>query len=30
LFEVPEIRSSWDDFTDSIRTKADWHERSGE
>ena len=27
LFEVPEIRSSWDDLTDGIRTKDDWHKR---
>lgn len=24
LFEVPEIRSSWDDLTDGIKTKTDW------
>ncbi len=27
LFEVPEIRSSWDDLTDGIKTKADWQKR---
>lgn len=27
LFEVPEIRSSWDDLTYGIRTKDDWHKR---
>jgi pimeloyl-ACP methyl ester carboxylesterase len=27
LFEVPEIRSSWDDLTDGIETQADWHKR---
>lgn len=27
LFEVPEIRSSWDDLTDGIETKADWQKR---
>ena len=27
LFEVPEIRSSWDDLTDGIRTKDDWRKR---
>ena len=27
LFEVPEIRSSWDDLTDGIETAEDWHER---
>lgn len=30
LFEVPEIRSSWDDLTDGIKTKADWHQRRAE
>lgn len=27
LFDVPEIRSSWDDLTQDIHTKADWHTR---
>lgn len=27
LFEVPEIRSSWDDLTVGIKTKADWQKR---
>ncbi|MDP6558181.1 MAG: acetylxylan esterase [Pirellulaceae bacterium] len=27
LFEDPEIRSSWDDLTDGIRTKDDWRTR---
>lgn len=27
LREVPEIHSSWDDLTDGITTKADWHQR---
>ena len=25
LFEVPEIRSSWDDLTEGIKSKDDWH-----
>lgn len=27
LFEVPEIRSSWDDLTEGIKTKDDWQKR---
>ena len=27
LFDVPEIRSSWDDLTDGIETKDDWRKR---
>ena len=27
LFEVPEIRSSWDDLTEGIKTKDDWRKR---
>lgn len=27
LFQVPEIRSSWDDLTDGLKTKEDWHKR---
>ena len=27
LFEVPDIRSSWDDLTEGIRTIDDWHKR---
>jgi hypothetical protein len=27
LFEVPEIRSSWDDLTEGLKTKEDWKER---
>ena len=27
LFKVPEIRSSWDDLTEGINTKNDWHKR---
>ena len=27
LFHVPQIKSSWDDLTDGIRTQADWHKR---
>ncbi len=27
LFEVPEIRSSWDDLTEGIKTQTDWRER---
>ena len=27
LFDVPEIRSSWDDLTDGISNKSDWSER---
>lgn len=30
LFAVPEIRSSWDDLTDGIQTKADWQQRRTE
>ncbi len=26
-FDVPEIRSSWDDLTDGIKSKDDWHKR---
>ena len=27
LFEVPEIRSTWDDITEGVRTKDDWRKR---
>ena len=27
LFEIPEIRSSWDDLTDGIKTAEDWQKR---
>lgn len=27
LFEVPVIESSWNDLTEGIKTKEDWHER---
>ncbi len=27
LFDVPEIRSSWDDLTDGIKTPEDWRKR---
>lgn len=27
LFEVPQIRSSWDDLTDGIETREDWEKR---
>ncbi len=27
LFDVPQIRSSWDDLTDGIKTKGDWRKR---
>jgi len=27
LFQVPPIRSSWDDLTQGLQTKADWHKR---
>ncbi len=27
LFEVPEIRSTWDDLTDGIKTRAEWAQR---
>ena len=27
LFQVPEIRSSWDDLTEGIETKDDWRKR---
>ena len=27
LFEVPEIKSSWDDLTDGIETLEDWQKR---
>lgn len=27
LFEVPEIRSSWDDLTEGIESKDDWRKR---
>ena len=30
LFEVPTIHSSWDDLTNGIETKADWHQRRAE
>lgn len=30
LFEVPEVHSSWDDLTEGIETKADWHQRRAE
>ena len=30
LFEVPEIRSSWDDLTEGIQTKDDWRQRDPE
>lgn len=30
LFRVPEIRSSWDDLTDGIATRADWQQRRNE
>ncbi|MAV36558.1 MAG: hypothetical protein CMJ59_14020 [Planctomycetaceae bacterium] len=29
LFEVPAIRSSWDDLTAGVRTQAEWHARRG-
>lgn len=27
LFAVPEIRSTWDDLTDGVKTQSDWHKR---
>ena len=27
LFEVPEVRSSWDDLTDGLKTREDWRQR---
>lgn len=27
LFAVPEIRSTWDDLTDGVTSKSDWHKR---
>ena len=30
LFQVPQIKSSWDDLTDGIHTQADWHQRRAE
>ena len=27
LFKVPEIRSSWDDLTEGLKTKDDWRKR---
>ena len=27
LFDVPEIKSSWDDLTDGIETLEDWQKR---
>ncbi len=27
LFQIPEIRSSWDDLTEGIKTKDDWRKR---